>query len=152
MANTRSTAAKTANGPTLEGWIKAKRHYVSLLSGYTVGIEIPNLPLLVKTGQIPNDLVTEALEAIKSGTMTPELVNQQFDFYSKLVVATVKEPDITEADVAELPFEDVELIVEIATRQRDVDALGHQIAGLHTSRDWRRFRGLDYSDEAMAGL
>ena len=146
----RSTATSTK--PTLAGWKSKARHYITLQSGFVVGIEIPNLPLLVKTGQLPNELVTHALDTIKTGAMTPELVAEQSEFYDKLVAATVKEPELTEEDVHTLPYEDVELIVEIATRQRDVDAVGHHIAGLHTSREWRKFRGLDYSDAAMEGL
>ena len=137
---------------TTDSWKAAKRHQITLPSGFQVQIEIPNLPLLVKTGQLPNDLVTEALAAIQGGDLTPEVIAKQSDFYDKLVSQCVKEPVITEEDVHDLPFEDVELISEIATRQRDLDAVGHHVGGLHTSKDWRKFRGLDYSDEAMAGL
>lgn len=144
--------SKAAPKPTAEGWKGAKRHTITLPSGFVVGIEIPNLPTLVRTGQLPNELVAEALGTIASGKLTPEVIGQQAEFYDKLVVATVKEPAIEEADVIELPFEDVELIIEIATRQRDLDALGHHIAGLHKNKDWRRFRGLDHGDEDVEGL
>lgn len=127
---------------TAATWKSKRAHTITLPSGFEVGIEIPNLPLLVKTGQLPNDLVQDALGTIQSGSLTPEVVAKQAEFYEKLVAQTVKEPEITEEDVKDLPFEDVELIVEIATRQRDLDALGRHIGGLHTSAEWRRFRGL----------
>lgn len=123
-------------------WKAAKRHQITLPSGVEVEIAIPNLPLLVKTGQLPNELVTEALGAIQGGKLTPELIRQQSEFYDKLVAITVKDPVVTEEDVHELPFEDIELIVEVATRQRDLDALGRHVGGLHTSKEWRTFRGL----------
>lgn len=133
-------------------WKSAKRHKITLPSGFEVEIEIPNLPLLIKTGHFPNDLIDAALGAIKRDEITPELINQQSDFYHKLVALTVKFPEITEEDVPELPYEDIELIAEIATRNRDLDAVGHHIAGLHKSAAWRSFRGIDYGDEAVEGI
>lgn len=135
-------------------WKARRRHTVTLPSGFEAEIEVPNLPLLVKTGQLPNALVAEALGTVQSGKLTVEAISEQSDFYSKLVVATVKEPEITEDDVTgpdPLPFEDVEMLVEIATRQRDLDALGHHIGGLHTSKAWRTFRGLDHLDSTVEG-
>jgi hypothetical protein len=64
----------------------------------------------------------------------------------------VKEPVITEEDVHDLPFEDVELLVEIATRQRDLDAVGNHVGGLHTNKQWRQFRGLTHLDQDVEGL
>lgn len=152
MAPVKKTTPTVGNKPKdAAAWKTSKRHDVTLPSGVGVAIEIPNLPLLIKTGQLPNDLIDAAIGAIKRDEITAELINQQSDFYHKLVALTVKEPEITEADVADLPYEDVELIVEIATRNRDLDALGRHIAGLHKSSEWRHFRGLDYGDEALEG-
>lgn len=133
-------------------WKKAKVHDVTLPSGTTVSITIPNLPQMVKTGQIPNDLLDAALGAMQTQEVTPELVKEQADFYNKLVVWMVKDPELTEADVDEIPYEDVELLVELGTRQRDLDALGRHIGGLHKSAEWRRFRGVLYGDEDLAGV
>lgn len=147
---TAKPAAKTA-----AGWKSRRRHTISLPSGMEVEIEIPNLPVLVKTGQLPNDLVKDALGAIQGGTLTVDTIKEQADFYGKLVAITVKEPVVTEDDVVgddPLPFEDIEMIVEIATRQRDLDAVGDHIGGLHTSKKWRTFRGLDHLDSNVAGL
>lgn len=143
MASVKKTAAS---------WKANKRHEVTLPSGFKVQIEIPNLPLLVKTGQLPNELVAEALGSISAGKLTPEVIVQQSDFFDKLVSITVKEPVVTEEDVHDIPFEDVEMVVEIATRQRDLDAIGHHVGGLHTSKDWRKFRGLNYLDEDVEGV
>lgn len=145
-------AATATKKRDLGAWKKAKRHDITLPSGIEVGIEIPNLPQMVKTGQIPNDLLDAALGAIQRQEVTPDLIKEQADFYHKLVVIMVKDPDITEEDVVDLPYEDVELLVEIGTRQRDLDALGRHIAGLHKSAEWRRFRGIDYGDEALEGI
>jgi hypothetical protein len=132
-------------------WKTKRRHPIVLSSGYEVEIEIPNLPLLVKTGQLPNDLVAQALGNIQRGELTPEIIASQAEFYEKLVPATVKNPEITAEDVKDLPFEDVEMIAEIATRQRDLDAVGNHVGGLNTSKEWRRFRGLPDLDEDVEG-
>lgn len=133
-------------------WTAAKRHDVTLPSGVEVSIEIPNLPLMVKTGQIPNELLDAALGAMQRQEITPELLNEQSDFFNKLVSTMVVDPVVTEEQVSNLPYEDIELLVEIGTRQRDLDALGRHIAGLHKSAEWRKFRGLDYGDEIMEGF
>lgn len=134
-----------------DAWKAAGTHTVMLPSGTEIKLRVPNLPTLVKTGQLPNALVAEALETIQTGKVTAEVISQQAEFYSKLVALSVVEPAISEEEVVDLPFEDVELIVEIATRQRDVDALGHHLAGLHTNKDWRKFRGLLDFDEDVEG-
>jgi hypothetical protein len=144
----RTAAPKTSD------WKAARRHTIALPSGFHCEIEIPNLPVLVKTGQLPNALVTEALQTIQAGKLTAEAIAEQAEFYAKLVVATVKSPVVTEEDVTgpdPLPFEDIEMIAEIATRQRDLDAVGAHIGGLHTSKAWRTFRGLDHLDADVEG-
>lgn len=132
---------------TLADWKKAKRHTVQLPSGFQVEVEIPNLPLMVKQGTIPNDLLESALGAMQQNQITPELVREQSDFFSLLVSTMVKEPTVTREDVEndEIPFEDIEMLVELGTRQRDVDAVGNHLGGLHKSAEWRRFRGIEDS-------
>jgi hypothetical protein len=127
-------------------WKKAKEHDITLASGIEVTIAIPNLPLMVKTGQIPSDLLDAAIGAIQKERITEALIKEQSDFFHLLVKTMVKEPQITDEDIPDLPYEDIELLVEIGTRQRDIDAVGNQIAGLHKSEDWRKFRGWDDRD------
>jgi len=137
------------------GWKNSRRHTVTLPSSSEVDLEIPNLPQLIKTGQIPNNLVDAALGAAQSQqgkAPTREQIGQQAEFNDHLVAITVKDPEITADDVADLPYEDVEMIVEIAMRQRDVDAIYHQLGGLHKSEEWRSFRGVGLGAEDLAGL
>ena len=139
------------NSTTAANWKKAKRHQITLPSGVEVEVEIPNLSLLVKTGQLPNELVSEALGAMASGQVTKEIIEQQAEFYNKIVAVTVKDPVVTEEDVADLPFEDVEMIAAIATRNTDLDALGHHVGGLTANKEWRNFRGLGSLDPDVEG-
>lgn len=136
-------------------WKARKRHYPTLPSGVVVGIEIPDLPNLVKAGAIPNELIDTAISVASGRKPTRDDIVQQADFYNKLCALTVVEPeDVTEADFAagEVPFEDKEMLVEFATRQRDLDAIGHHLAGLDKVKDFRTFRGIFGSDEDVEGL
>lgn len=135
-------------------WKKQRRHTIKLPSGFEVEIEVPNLPQLVKTGQLPNDLVSQALGIVQAGKLSAEAIAEQAEFYAKLVLVTVKSPELVEADIIgddTIPFEDVEMIVEIATRQRDMDAEGNHLGGLHLSKKWRQFRGFPDLDEDVEG-
>lgn len=131
----------------LSAWKKGAIHEITLTSGVNVKIRIPNLPELVSAGEFPNNLVETAISVATGDTkVTAEEVKAQAEFYRELISRTVVEPAVSTEDVKDLPFEDIELLASIATRQRDVDALGHHIAGLDKNEDWRRFRGIDYLD------
>lgn len=137
---------------SLAGWKKNKTHYPMLPSGTRVGIQVPDLPSLLAGGDIPQPLIEKALADGPDATPDPETIKQQNDFQSHLVKVTVVEPKLTDEDIKELPYEDISFIVEIATRQRDVDALGEHIGGLPaTSDQWAAFREGDGSDEAVEG-
>lgn len=125
-------------------WIKSKRHPINLASSVdtVVAIEVPNLPELISAGEFPNHLIDAAINVAQGAKVTREHISEQAEFYRHLIAKTVKEPEIVPDDVKDLPFEDVELIASIATRQRDVDGLGNQIAGLDKSDDWLKFRGV----------
>lgn len=134
-------------------WKKAKRHIVTLPSGTTVAIELPDLPALVKAGSIPNELVDIAIGVAQGRKVTRDDIEEQADFYNKLAAFTVKEPEVAEAEFAngDLPFEDKEMLVEFATRQRDLDAVGHHLAGLETVKEFRKFRGIIDIDQDLEG-
>lgn len=132
---------------TIAAWKKAAVHDITLTSGVMVKIKVPNLPELVSAGEFPNHLVEVAISVATGETkVTAEEIKAQAEFYRELVARTLVEPSVAPDDVKDLPFEDIELLAAIATRQRDIDALGHHIAGLDKSEDWRRFRGIDYLD------
>lgn len=132
---------------TLAAWKKAAIHEVTLTSGVEVQIKIPNLPELVAAGEFPNHLVETAISVATGDTkVTAEEVKAQAEFYRELISRTLVEPKVAPEEVKDLPFEDIELLAALATRQRDVDALGQHIAGLDDNEKWRRFRGIDYLD------
>ena len=130
---------------SLSAWTQAGVHSITCSTGFECDIRIPNLPELVSAGEFPNHLVDVAI-SVASGErkVTAEEVKSQAEFYRELLSRAIVEPAVTPDEVKQIPFEDIELIASIATRQRDVDALGKHIAGLDEIEDWRRFRGIDY--------
>lgn len=126
-----------------ESWKSRKRHTVTLWSGAVVDIEIPDLPELIKTGVFPNHLVEHAIKLQNSGKApSVEDITEQADFYDQLVLLTVKDPELTQEDLKDLPYEDREMVVEFATRSRDFDAVGHHLGGLELVESFRDLRGL----------
>jgi hypothetical protein len=151
---------------SLSAWKKAAIHHPLLPSGVRVNLRVPDLALMIETGQIPQHLLNAALGMAKAvadaeeGPKVPtveEMTQSATDdreFTDLVVLSSVVEPKLTEADVAEggIPVEDKQFIVAIATRQRDLDAEGEHIAGLTKSEKFRRFRGLGEFDPNVEGL
>ena len=137
------------------GWKKAAVHTVTLPSGFVAKIRIPDLPALIEAGSIPQQLMDVAI-SVATGARPEkpgvELIGQMREFNDVLVTKTVVEPEITPELVKEIPFEDKEMIVEIATRQIDFDAEGNHLAGLEKSEKFRQFRRIGEFDPALAGL
>jgi hypothetical protein len=136
-------------------WKAAKGHLVTLPSGKKVRFQIPNLAVLAKSGELPNSLLAVAVPgSVKEADVTtPEEAQERIarlaDFQRWLIAQAVVEPEISEEDVDALPTEDVDCLVELATRGRDQDAVGHHISGLEESAEWRRFRGIPDSDASI---
>lgn len=127
----------------LSAWKKAKTHEITLPSGTEVTIQVPDLAALIESGDIPNSLLDIAVQAAGGDAeLTPELLKQQRSFNDHVILKTVVEPALTPDDLAEIPAEDKAMLVEIATRQRDLDALGNHIGGLQKIEAFRTFRGL----------
>lgn len=151
MAQPSTTEKKAVS---LAAWKKAKTHTITLPSAAVVDIEIPDLPNLIKTGTLPNSLIDVAISAAQGRKITKEDILEQADFYNQLVSLTVVDPKVTSEEVAAggIPYEDKEMIVEFATRQRDFDAVGHQPGGLETVKEFRHFRNLGPSVEDLEAV
>lgn len=137
---------------TKTGWVKSKVHEdITLPSGFKVDIELPNIPSLIKAGALPNELVEVATKAAVTNDIPEDMFEKMDDFNNYLVSVTVVNPKITPEDVKDLPSEDIDMLVGFATRTRDMDAVGHHIAGLETIKSFREFRGLTPSSEGLFG-
>lgn len=138
---------------TVTEWVKQGEHEPLLPSGFRPKIRIPDLAALIEAGEIPQHLLETAL-GIVAGEEKPsvELVKNQREFTDKVVQITVVEPALDDATVRQIPFEDKDMIVAFATRQRDLDAEGEHLAGLTKSEKFRRFRRLGEFDQDVEGL
>lgn len=144
MTETAETPTSTGSSK-LSAWKRAAGPaQVTLPSGTKVGIVIPDLPEMLRAGHVPNELVKfaqDTQEAIKGvEEFDLEKITEATDFMRFMVAATVRDPDISPDDVPDLPTLDRDMILEFAMRQRDVDAVGHQLHGLELVAEWRRFR------------
>lgn len=133
-------------------WGKAKVHEgITLPSGAVVDIQIPNVTEMAKSGELPNSLLEVATKVATTQTIPDDYLGQLYDFQAFLVTKTVVKPEVTLEDVPNLPAEDVVVLVQFATRERDMDVLGHHLAGLEKIDEYRRFHGLDRSPEDFLG-
>lgn len=141
-------------------WKKRALHKgVTLPSGATVDIKLPDLTQLAQSGTLPAqlmDLVTKIITGKSAseaeGAEAPdatEILTRIAELHSFLVAKTVVHPSITEDEVDDLPPEDVAVLVEFALRERDMDVLGRHLAGLEKIDDFRRFRQLPGVDEDL---
>lgn len=141
---------------SLAQWERAGTHTITLHSGAVVRIKLPDIAELIESGVIPQHLLetaTRVASAAQSGVIpevTKEQVVQQKEFVNAVTIASLVEPKVTDETVTKVPVEDRELITQIATRSRDLDAVGDHIGGLHKVEKWRRFRGLGEFDTSMA--
>lgn len=147
-----STAPKPGNK---SAWKKAGVHTVTLPSGFVAEIRIPNLAQMAKAGELDNDLLQYAIpgnRADETEEKTPEQKKENLaklaDFHAWLVSQTLVAPELTPEEVIPtVPTPDLEVLVELASRRRDMDATGHHIGGLEASAVFRKFRGIDGGDE-----
>ena len=139
-------------------WAKAAEHEVLCPSGVRVTIKVPDLAALIESGELPQNLLDAALATaakVSKGQEqepTKELISKERQFTDFLVSITVVKPSLTPEQAAQVPYEDKEMIVAIATRQRDTDAEYQHIGGLSASENWRRFRRVGEFDPALAGV
>jgi hypothetical protein len=140
-----------------KAWAKRGDHIVTLPSATQVTIRLPSLPALAKAGAIPNKLLAyitpKAAAADKGEEPSPEITSETLmnesewrDFIISQMCVT---PKVAPEEVSDLPEEDISMLSEFALRQRDTDAVGHQLAGLEVTDEWRRFRD---QQSALASL
>lgn len=146
---------------TKADWQSAKVHTVTLPSGTKVDITIPDLAAMAKAGELDNDLIQYAIPSAAEAAKEPEEPTTEekkanlarlADFHNWLVSITVVEPKLTPDEVPTVvPTPDKEVIVELASRRRDMDVVGHHIGGLEVSAEFRKFRELDSGESDLLG-
>lgn len=157
MAQTETQPSPITKPRDAKAWAKRGDHTVTLPSATEVTIRLPSLPALAKAGAIPNDLLAyitpKAAAADRGEDPTPEMTTETLmneSAWRDFIISTMcVSPKVAPEDVGSLPEEDISMLSEFALRQRDTDALGHQLAGLEVTEEWRRFRD---QQSALASL
>lgn len=145
----------TVKPTSLTAWKKAKIHPVTLPSGTTVEISLPDIPALIEAGTIPQHLMDAAIGAVKGDAPekpSEEQMAKQREFVREVVSRTVVNPKVAIGEVEELPVEDRDMIMAFAMRQTDMDAAYNHIGGLHNVKSFREARGLSFGDSLLADL
>ena len=133
------------------GWKKASTHTITLPSGEAVEIRLPNLPEMIKSGVFPNNLLPIAIKRVKEEDIDVDKIKDLADYHRFLVTKMVVKPAVELEDIPDLPAADLDMLISFANRERDTDAIGHQLGGLETHEAFRKFRGLDRGDETLFG-
>lgn len=152
MSQSNAVASKSA-------WKKAGVHTVTLPSGTVVKIRIPNLSQMAQAGELDNELLQYAVPSAAdldpdaeapTSEQKKENLTKLARFHQWLISKTLVDPTLTPDEVKDtVPTPDLEVLVELASRKRDLDAVGHQLGGLEVSADWRKFRGIDAGYEDL---
>lgn len=146
---------------TLAGLKKRAVHEdVTLPSGAVVDIKLPNLPSMVESGAIPNDLIESALAQQSAEKLTVDILKHTWDWTVFIIPRMLVTPKINTDrdaakiadDVREIDAADTQLLLDFAARRTDMDAVGHQLGGLETQRSFREHRGILSLDEALGGV
>lgn len=151
---TQETTRSTSKVTTKARWLKKGHHTVTLYSGETVKITIPNLAMMIRLGLIPLRLRSLAMRAARGEELLPppqdegssEVSDEEYEGLQKmvelldfLIMQMVVEPKLEQEDVDLMPTEDRELLISIAQRERDSDAVGRTL-GVEPLSRWETFR------------
>jgi hypothetical protein len=154
---TKQRADGSGSARSKTAWARKAVHLVTCPSGMEVKIRIPNLGLLLEGDALPQTLRNAALQELvdpmsarvargapegNGGAPAVSLdeVRELYDLHKWLVVQTVIEPALALEDLPELPQEDLEMLTQLATRERTTDAAGRSLGTEPLSR-WETFRG-----------
>lgn len=152
--------------PSLSGWQQRNLHTVTCPSGQRLRIRIPGIGTLLEHGDLPDDLVEQALleltwEGGAAGALAIKASDPDTDsesllagvrklaaFQRELVKHAVREVENGDEWVAvelddeslwTLPEDDLAMVAEIVQRLRGTDARGVRI-GVEPLDRWRRFQ------------
>src|SRR3954469_16107230 len=159
--DTKRAARQTSSSPSSRkpgskaDWGRKAVHLITLVSGMEVKIRIPNLGLLLEGDALPQTLRNAALQELvdpmsnrvargnEEGGGGPGVsldeVKELYHLHQWLVVQTVVEPELTLEDLPDLPQEDLEMLTQLATRERTTDAAGRSLGTELLSR-YEKFR------------
>jgi hypothetical protein len=151
---------QSGNGTvTKTGWKKLTVHSVWCPTGARVKIRFPNMSALFRSNALPTELVHVAFmdkfapdmlrQIIGDADKEAELLRNFDDLQNRLVVDMLVEPKLTLGELHQVPQEDLEMLKEIAMRERDTDARGVRL-GVVSLDAFQTFREAHEGSEDVA--
>lgn len=127
-----ATSGSWADSKT--AWKKRRTHNITLDSGAQVRVTYPDMAALFQADALPAELVHVAVmdqfapdklrDMIGDADKERDLLRDYYEFGVRLAHAMLVEPKLSLDEFREIPPEDVEMLRDIALRQRDTDARG----------------------------
>lgn len=160
-ASTIENPSATNGLTTKEAWAARGVHEVTLYSGARVKIRIPDLARLLKHDLLPEGLRGVALRQAfgqleMGGGSSPDVppptdadryktAKELAELMDWLLLDMLVDPVLEREDLDGIPSEDKDLLVSLAQRERDTDALGVRVGVEPLSRwdAWRSAHGCD---------
>ena len=161
MAGTKQApASRPSKKRSVEEWAALALHDVTLPSGMEAVIRFADIPALIKSGRLPDQLQGAAArrffgsengaaasdgdgedgaKAAIDDAQRIEIAKATAELYEYLVLESVVEPELTAEHLPRLPAEDKEMLIEVSLRERDTDALGRTL-GVEPLSRWETFR------------
>lgn len=151
-------------------WNELGVHEITLPSGAVVKVRIPDLSLLIAGDAVPESLRGIALEQLMGAVVAMKLdagenvdqpkvsldrekIGQLADLHFFLISAMLVEPEITVDQLVSPntrpPNPDLEMLAELALRERDTDARG-VVLGVMPLQRLERFRHFHQCDPGCA--
>jgi FtsP/CotA-like multicopper oxidase with cupredoxin domain len=129
--------AQTAAPSTFDEWVNRGTHSVELPTGVWVRIRFADLATLVAAQRVPDTLRRVASETflrnvrIETGEeenpVDLDKLGELYELNMWLVSQMLVEPTLTADQVKLLPAEDIDLLIDLAMRERDTDARGRRL-------------------------
>jgi len=126
---------QSANGTVSKtAWKRLAVHTITVNSGARLKIKFPDMSSLLRADALPTELVHVAFmdkfapdmlrQIIGDADKEAELLRNFDDLQNRLIVEMLVEPKLTLDELHLVPQEDLEMLKEIAMRERNTDARG----------------------------
>jgi hypothetical protein len=128
------TAEKSSWAESKTAWKRRTVHNVTLETGMQVRIKFPDAGELIRQDALPDELIHIAFmdqfapdklrEIIGDAKEEADLLKNFNELGDRLAVEMLVDPKLTLDELRQIPQEDLDMLKQIAMRERDTDARG----------------------------
>lgn len=122
---------------SFERWLERGVHEMETVTGVTVKVRLPDLATLVARQRVPDHLRVIAAQTflrnvkietgIEDNPVDLDKLGELYELNMWLVAEMLVDPVLDVDQVKQLPSEDIDLLLDIALRERDTDARGRRL-------------------------